>query len=100
MQIFLILCIILILYSIFIYIFTSSPFPMFIVIDLILSYNKKNYRNLISTKNLYDSLVFLVENVLFYTMEANKTIPGEFLILIPGHRLCDCHQWRIRLQRT
>jgi hypothetical protein len=33
-------------------------------------------------------------------MEANKTILGEFLILIPAHCLCDCHQWRIRLQRT
>jgi hypothetical protein len=73
---------------------------MFIVIDVILSYNKKNCRNLISTKKLYDSLVFLVENVLFYTMEANKTISGEFLILIPAHHLCDYHQWRIRLQRT
>jgi hypothetical protein len=52
-----------------------------------------------STKILYDSLVFLVENVLLYTKEANKTIPGEFLILVPAHRLCDCHQWRIRLQR-
>jgi hypothetical protein len=56
---------------------------MFIVIDLILSYNKKNYRNLISTENLYESLVFLVENVLFYTMEANKTILGEFLMEDP-----------------
>jgi hypothetical protein len=92
MRIFLILCIIPILYSIFIYIFTSSPFPMFIVIDLILSYNKKNYRNLISTKNLYDSLEFLVENVLLYIMEPNKTILGEFLILVPAHRLCDCQQ--------
>jgi hypothetical protein len=73
---------------------------MFIVIDLILSYNRKNYRNLISTKKLYESLVFLVENILFYTMEANKTIPGEFLILVPAHRLFDYHQWRIRLQRT
>jgi hypothetical protein len=41
---------------------------------------------LISTKNLYDSLVFLVDNVLLYTMEANKTILGEFLILVPAHR--------------
>jgi hypothetical protein len=55
---------------------------------------------LISTKNLHDSLLVLVENVLFYTMEANKTSPGEFLILVLAHRLCDYHQWRIRLQRT
>jgi hypothetical protein len=73
---------------------------MFILIDLILSYNKKSYRNLINTKKLYDSMVFLVKNILLYTKEANKTIPGEFLILVPAHRLCDCHQWRICLQRT
>jgi hypothetical protein len=45
-------------------------------------------------------LVYLVENVLVYTKEANKTIPGEFLILIPAHRMYDFHQWRIHLQRT
>ena len=58
-----------------------------------------NYKNLISTQNLYDSLVFLVENILFYTMEANKTILGEFLILVPAHGLYDYYQWRIYLQR-